>query len=144
MVSRKVTGLQSSLTLFVICLSLYCTFSGRELYPFAPFTMYSYRHSITENTFFNFFCVNGPEEIPLRNEMTFPFDDARLSTSVESSYYANSPEEVVIKLKSLREAILKNQYKCDKAVVRLVKYESTKAFLAKKGHQIKAFESGAE
>ena len=72
-----------TITALIICMAgvmLYSTFAVRELYPFAPYTMYATRYNpATFSDIRVFFITHEGTETPVENELIFPMDEARLS-----------------------------------------------------------------
>lgn len=71
----------------------FCVVTSRELYPFAPYTMYSY--PFTPESFHEvriFVGLNGIEfELtPALNSIIAPFDEARIKDSFEQERWKNS------------------------------------------------------
>lgn len=105
-----------------------------ENYPFAPYTMYAYNHDITRLQFYQFFCRVGTEEILVTKSMITPMDEARLDTSINTSFINNKFDEVENKLTELRKVIVKNSFPCEQTILKVVKYKDTSDFVKKEGY----------
>jgi hypothetical protein len=115
-------------------------FGNKEYYPFAPYTMYSYKHDITKMQFYELNCLNKKFENKLTPEMIVPLDFARLVTSLDESYRQRSFKSVEKKLASLVKIVTKNSFDCEKILFKVIKYRDGKTFLEKEGSVIDILE----
>ncbi len=94
----------------------FCVVSTRELYPFAPYTMYS--NSFTPESFHEvriYISKNGTEIelIPALNNLIAPFDEARIKDTFEQERWKNEGRRlespaVRKKARDLLKLIIKN------------------------------------
>lgn len=122
---------------------VYCFLSSSELYPFAPYSMYSHKHEVVGVKFFRFYCQNT-QEFLLTNEMIRPFDEARLTQSVESAYFSGNASEINERLESLMEVVSKNKFQCNNIVLKIKNYHSPKDFLSEQGEVLETFSTGTK
>lgn len=70
-------------------------FTKAELYPFAPYMMYSKKMDFSELHFIRVFMIDGNgKEIPLENKYIQPFDEARLSERVNVLFWDGEHDKV--------------------------------------------------
>lgn len=75
------------ITALIVVLMLYSFFSGKELFPFAPFNMYSRLHTLQEYQELKIDFLNGNNQwIQVQNEMIKPIDEATLKNIFFNSY----------------------------------------------------------
>ena len=121
---------------------LFCMFGLKEYYPFAPYTMYSYNHSLKRMAFLRFYCLNQGKKILLTNPMITPLDTARLEMSISDEYYlgARNASVIIDRLTSLKTIVLDNSYPCEKVVLDFVRYQSPQDYLSENGKVIDRYE----
>lgn len=80
---------------FVAAMMIYCLIAKQELFPFAPYTMYS-EHYKPENMreYKIFLKRNGQEPVEITAEsgnLIHPFDEARIKVSIKNAYFKRTP-----------------------------------------------------
>lgn len=95
--------------LFIFCLSTYDMLTYKELFPLAPYTMYSSMYNSLqqerpayETLVFVFIDRNG-QETPIRKKSIQPYDSLRLAQSFQKSIERN--EDISLRLKELYKFI---------------------------------------
>lgn len=129
-------SLQYVITLLIIATSAYCAVWRSELYPFAPYTMYSHKHNIVNHDFFDIHCSVDGKKVVLTNRMLWPLDEARLEMSVSESYYKKEYGLIVSKLTSVKEQVLNNKFECEKVQFDVLRYKGPEEMLSKQGASI--------
>lgn len=77
-------------TLFIGVAMLFCLLTGAELFPFAPYTMYSNRYAPEYQDILqvDFLELDG-SAVEATNEVVRPFDEARLKHAIMMEYYVS-------------------------------------------------------
>lgn len=128
------------MTLLILGGGLFCFFTSKELFPFAPYSMYSQRHAIVGLKFFRFFCQTGAGESLLTEPMIVPFDEARLTQSIESAYFSHQKDSAIQeKLGSLAKLVRENKFECDHIVLRVKTFDSAEEFRSETGTVVEFF-----
>lgn len=141
-------AIQGLVTLFCTGMMLYCMVSYQELYPFAPYTMYSYRDDLKQTYYLRLYCSlpSGNKQL-ISDVMMRPFDEARIYMSLKEEYFQFELDEtvkpkIIAKLDHLKLAVHANNYPCDTVQMKVVVYSDPAEFFQDKGTELSFFESG--
>lgn len=122
-------------TVVVMTLMLICMFGDKEYYPFAPYTMYSYKHDIRSHLFSRYVCTDN-ESVVLTNSAFSPLDLARLSTSIQQD---KDEESISEKLTEAKRLAIKNGLNCTLLKLNIYRYDRPENFFTKKEVFVKEY-----
>lgn len=129
--------LQVTLTSFIVVIMLLSIITKEELYPFAPYTMYSYPMKASQLKVFEiYFVMIDGKEIVLEQKYVEPMDEARIKFSFEQMYWKNygkfNTKDIDIKLKSLLELGKKEIPEAEAIRLKIFSYNDIDALRKKK------------
>lgn len=139
MVKKVIRTIQAFVLVGLIAIPIYSAIFRIELYPFAPYTMYSFRNKIEYTVFPRIYCETSNSKKLVTNKMWQPMDEARIGESFETSYYGKNYLQIQEKLESLHDHIITNKYECNSIVIDFKIYHTAEELLKDSGVALKTF-----
>lgn len=137
----KLEKFQLIITSVVVTFSFTAMLFNLEIYPFAPYTMYSYRHTLNDWGEIELFCVTEKgDAFDITDIMLAPLDEARLKTSLENHFdHSDEARTLPLKLTSVARSLKKKNIPCSELKMVYKRYRNVDEYLSKKGRVLKAY-----